>query len=115
MPAPLVKLPNSKEEYLLFVLENHKFNSVVSLLRWFYTKASKNINNRDVNRRMATWIRNNWSWIVKDFQIDDNKLLIEFSVNGILVGNEWSVNKDSGIKEERGLYEYAEKLYRDSI
>lgn len=111
MPAPLVKLPNSKDEFLVFVLENGKFKSLVSVLRWIYSRTS--VNSQEViERRMAVWIRNNWHWLVKDYQFvnDGDHLRIEFAIKHVVNGNAWSVPRTSRIMQEKELYYYVKSL-----
>ena len=111
MPQPLFKMPNSKDEFLLFVLANNKFNSLVAGMRWVYDRASYNTSNETVNRRMAVWIRNNWNWLIKDFEIKDGKITFEFAVQGVVTGNAWSVEIKSPIEQERNLYLFVRDLY----
>lgn len=112
MPAPLVKLPKNREEFLVYRLSDHKFKSMVAMLRWVYDRANYNTSNETVNRRMAIWIRNNWSWAIKECTFDNEKARItfKFAVTGVVTGNTWSVDYCSGIPAEEKLFEYARPL-----
>lgn len=110
MPEPLIKLPKSREEYLVYRLDNNRFNNMVALLRWVYQRANYLNSNEVVFRRMAVWIRNNWSWVVKSYTFEENRLVIEFSVSGIVTSNEWGVDCDSEISEEKELFLFAEGM-----
>jgi len=107
MSAPLVNLPNSREAYLLYRLEDNRFKSMVALMRWVYQRSNYNNSNEVVFKRLAVWIRNNWSWAVKSYTFNDRRLIIEFSVTGIVSSDQWGVDLDTVIGEEKQLIEFA--------
>ena len=107
-----VNLPDSKEAYLMFRLENDKFTEIVSALRWVHCRSDPASKSKIVNSQIAEWIEKNWSWLIKEYKFTDTgKLVMTFSVTGVTIADTWSIEKDTNNKQEHSLYCFAEKQH----